>query len=223
MTKDILVVDGLSQAIEALWVNHRPSAEGDRPGVPDRAALAGVLAWGVAEALWWPLMPDLGVAVLALAGPRRWWRLAATATAGSVAGGAVAYRLGAGGRVPPLPLVTLRMVDTTARWLAEEGAAGVRRQPASGVPFKVFAYQAAAARVGLVPFVGVAGLVRGARMLAVAGAFAGCGQLIRRRCPERLQPAALAVAALLTVGGFVVGLSRVVAAWSENSERQEED
>jgi 1-acyl-sn-glycerol-3-phosphate acyltransferase len=223
MTKDILVADGLSQAIEALLVNHRPSAEGDRPGVPDRAALAGVLAWGLAEALWWPLMPDLGVALLALGGPRRWWRLAAAATAGSVAGGAVAYRLGAGGRVPPLPLVTPRMVDTTARWLAEEGAAGVRRQPASGVPFKVFAYQAAAARVELIPFVGVTGLVRGARMLAVAGAFAGCGQLIRRRCPERLQPVTLAVAALLTVGGFAVGLSRVVAAWSENSERQGED
>jgi hypothetical protein len=87
------------------------------------------------------------------------------------------------------------------------------------VPFKVFAYQAAAGGVELVPFVGVAGLVRGARMLAAAGAFAGCGQLIRRRCPQRLQPVALAVAALLTVGGFAAGLSRVVAGWSGDGER----
>jgi formate/nitrite transporter FocA (FNT family) len=49
-------------------------------------------------------------------------------------------------------------------------------------------------------------------MLAVAGAFAGCGLLIRRRCPERLQAAAMGGAALLTVVGFGVGLSRVVAA-----------
>jgi 1-acyl-sn-glycerol-3-phosphate acyltransferase len=223
MTEDMLVGVGPSRAMEPLSASHRPSAEGARSGVPDWVALAGVLAWGAAEALWWPLMPDLGIALLARSRPRRWWRLAVAATAGSVAGGAVAYRLGADGRVPPLPLVTPRMVDATARWLAEEGAAGVRRQPTSGVPFKVFAYQAAAARVELVPFVGVAGLVRGARMLAVAGAFAGCGQLIRRRCPEHLQPAASAVAALLTVGGFAVGLSRVVAGWSGDSERQRED
>jgi hypothetical protein len=112
------------------------------------------------------------------------------------------------------------MVEATRRWLAEEGAAGVRRQPASGVPFKVFAYQADAARVDPLPFLGVAGLVR-ARMLAVAGAFAGCGQLIRRRCPERLRSAVMAGAALLTVAGFGVGLSRVVAAWSEGGVQEE--
>ena len=190
--------------------------------VPDLAAEAGLVAWGAAEALWWPLMPDLGVALLALDGPRRWWRLAAAATAGSMAGGAVAYRLGAGGHVPPLPMVTSGMLDATARWLAEEGAAGVRRQPTSGVPFKVFAYQAAAARVELAPFVGVAGLVRGTRMLAVAAAFAGCGQLLRRRCPQRLQPAALAAAALLTICGFAVGLSRVVVGWSQDGDRRGE-
>lgn len=203
MSEDSVVADGLSQAMA--------------PRVPDRAAMAGAVAWGVAEALWWPLMPDLGVALLTLDAPRRWWRLAAAATAGSVAGGAVAYRLGADGRVPSLPLVTPRMVDTTRRWLAEEGAAGVRRQPASGVPFKVFAYQAAAAGVDLLPFLGVAGLVRGVRLLAVAGAFAGCGELIRRRCPERLRPAAMVGAALLSVGGFGVGLSRVVASWQEGA------
>lgn len=223
MTKDIVVADGLSEAIEPLSTTHRRHAGGGRPGVPDRVALAGVLAWGAAEALWWPLMPDLGVALLTLDAPRRWWRLAAAATAGSVAGGAVAYRLGADGRVPPLPLVTPPMVDATRRWLAEEDAAGVRRQPASGVPFKVFAYQAAAAGVDPLPFLGVAGLVRGARMLAVAGAFAGCGLLIRRRCPERLQPTAMGGAALLTVVGFGVGLSRVVAAWSEGGGVQEGD
>lgn len=58
-------------------------------------------------------------------------------------------------------------------------------------------------------------------MLAVAGAFAGCGQLVRRRCPGRRRPAALAVAAALTVGGFAVGLARVVAAWSDESEHRE--
>lgn len=57
-----------------------------------------VAGWGVAEALWWPLMPDLGVALLALGAPRRWWQLTGAGTAGSVAGGALAYRLGAAGR-----------------------------------------------------------------------------------------------------------------------------
>jgi 1-acyl-sn-glycerol-3-phosphate acyltransferase len=192
-----------------------------RAACDSRAAVAVAAGWGVAEALWWPLMPDLGVALLALGAPRRWWQLAGAATAGSVAGGALAYRLGSAGRVPSLPLVPPRMVETTARWLADEGPAGVRRQPASGVPFKVFAYQAAAAKLEPAPFLGVAGLVRGARMAAVAGAFAGCGRLIRRAAPERLQPAADTVAAALTVGGFALGLARIVAAWSRDSSQEQ--
>ncbi len=183
-----------------------------------RGAVAVAAGWGVAEALWWPLMPDLGVALLALGAPRRWWQLAGAATAGSVAGGALAYRFGAAGRVPRLPLVTPRMIAATQRWLAGEGAAGVRHQPASGVPFKVFAYQAAAAKVEPVPFLAVAGLARGARMVAVAAAFAGCGQVARRVSPRRLRPAADTVAAALTVGGFAVGLWRIVAAWSRPAD-----
>jgi len=65
------------------------------------------------------------------------------------------------------------------------------------VPFKVFAYQAASVKVEPAPFLGVVGLARGARMIAVAVAFAGCGQLVRRAVPERLRTAANALDGLV--------------------------
>ena len=40
MTKDIVVADGLREAIEPLSPTHRRHAQGGRPGVPDRVALA---------------------------------------------------------------------------------------------------------------------------------------------------------------------------------------
>jgi hypothetical protein len=90
----------------------------------------------------------------------------------------------------------------------------VRHQPASGIPFKVFAYQADRASVDPVPFAAVAGLARGARLFGVAAAFAGVGALIERAAPPRLHDRLLAGAGLATVAGFAIGLTKVVRHWS---------
>jgi 1-acyl-sn-glycerol-3-phosphate acyltransferase len=172
-----------------------------------RAALVVAALWGIAEAIWFPIVPDFFVAPLALACPARALPLVLAATAGSVTGGAVSYLVG-----PELlsvaPLVTSRMVDEAGGLLAREGAAALWEQPLSGIPYKVFALQAAPV-ADLLPFLTTTAAARGARILVVALLFA-LGGIICRRLLDRLYGLALA----LYAAAFFVGLARVVAAWS---------
>src|SRR5207249_6975453 len=107
-----------------------------------RRAVVLAFAWGLAEAIFFPVVPDVGVAVLALAAPSRFAVLGLAATAGSVTGSAGSYWLGAAGAagaVRHMPLVTGRMVDAADGWMHGAGAWGLWHQPWSGVPIKVFA------------------------------------------------------------------------------------
>ncbi|HVL90821.1 MAG TPA: 1-acyl-sn-glycerol-3-phosphate acyltransferase, partial [Actinomycetota bacterium] len=177
-----------------------------------RPALLLAFGWGAAEALVWPIVPDLLVAALALAAPRRAIPIAAAAVAGSVAGGLAAYglgALGAAGVLDHVPLVTGRMQAEAASRMTTDGAAGVLGQPWSGIPFKVFAYQAPAAGVDAGAFAVFAFLARAVRFLQVAAMFAA-GAILLRRWIDRLY--AWTLGAVLVV--FYYGLSRVVAAWS---------
>ncbi len=185
----------------------RPSYERARAFASSRAALALVFCWGVAEALAWPIVPDVAVALLAAAAPRRFVKLAAAAIAGSLCGGAIAWKIGPS-FLGALPLVTDRMSEQAATWLAVEGADAVARQPWSGVPFKAFAYQASE-HSALASFLGETFIARGLRFLEVGAVFAMVGILARRIAPRLYGAFAIGVLAF-----FFIGLGRVVAAWS---------
>ena len=181
-----------------------------------RTGLMLAFAWGVAEALFFPIVPDVGVALLAVAAPSRFLPLALASTGGSVAGGAVSYALGptpAGGwLLAHAPLVTDRMRGHALETLSSGGAGGLIGQPWTGIPFKVFGYQAAAAGVGFGSFLlnSIAG--RGFRIILAGGVFAGAAWVPQRLVPswvERLY--ALFVVAFLVL--FGVGLARVVSSW----------
>ncbi|HEV2889242.1 MAG TPA: 1-acyl-sn-glycerol-3-phosphate acyltransferase [Frankiaceae bacterium] len=98
------------------------------------AGLLLAFGWGLAEAIVWPLVPELLVALVAVSVPKAAPRLALAAAAGSLAGGLAAYALGAAGAHPPAPLTTPRMHAVAAAQLDAEGAAALRHQPFSGVP-----------------------------------------------------------------------------------------
>jgi 1-acyl-sn-glycerol-3-phosphate acyltransferase len=181
-----------------------------RRGAEHGGATALVGTWGIAEALWLPVMPDVAVAVVTLSAPRRWRLRALAAVAGSLAGGAVAHRVGAAGTRPPLLLVTPRMMAAVDRWLTEEGARGVLHQPLSGVPFKVFAYGAGLAGVSSAGLLTWAGVGRGLRLLGVAWVSGRVGRGIARR----RSPAAQLAATATTVIGFAIGLRAVVRRWT---------
>ena len=194
---------------------HRVPARRLARALAPRPSLA--FAWGVAEALFFPVVPDVGVALLAVAAPSRFLPLAFASTAGSVAGGAVSYALGptpAGAwLLANAPLVTDRMRQHALDALSSGGASPLIGQPWTGIPFKVFGYQAAGAGVGLGSFVATSLAGRGFRILLAGAVFAGAAWAPNRLLPgwvERLY--AFFVVAFLAL--FGVGLARVVSSWS---------
>ncbi len=177
-----------------------------------RAGLALLFAWGAAEALAWPIVPDAVVALLAVAAPRRALVLASAAVAGSVAGGLGAYALGSlfgSGLLEHLPMVTERMIEAVSGWFAVEGGAALRHQPLSGVPFKVFGLQAADHGVGVGAFAWGTVLARAPRIVLVGAAFGGLGAITRRRMPRFY-----GVFAVLFAAVFTASLAHVVRSWS---------
>jgi 1-acyl-sn-glycerol-3-phosphate acyltransferase len=176
-----------------------------------RAGIVTAFAWGLLEAIVWPIVPDFFVAPLAAAAPRRWWRLAVGAAAGSVCGGAISYLLGGTevGRslLAHAPLITDAMRARAAAWTSGAGALGLLHQPLSGVPYKTFALQASpVAPFGA--FVAVSLVVRAVRLIAVAGLFALVGRVMRRSL-ER----AYGTLVIVYCVWFAAGLWATVASW----------
>lgn len=215
------VAADLEAAVHSLAAGADPAADAHHPRRSFHAAArdlatsrrgpALLFSWAAAEALLFPVIPDLAIGLLAAAAPRRFVPLAVAGAAGSVVGGLVAYGLGAAGLVPPLlPLVTAGMAETAHALLAESGAAGVWAQPLSAVPYKAFAFAAPAHGVALLPFLAVTAVGRGARMLAVAAVLAALGAALRRWCPPRRLPAVYATATGLVLVLFTLGLAEIV-------------
>lgn len=175
-----------------------------------RHALRLVFAWAIAEALWWPLIPDFLVAPLALAAPTRWLVFAAAATAGSAVGGAVAFHLGGMGEWLPshAPLLTPRMHEQAVVWMTEGGAGALLKQPLSGIPYKVFAWNSSDLGLDLPAFVGMTLAARGLRIAAVAAVFAGGGIGFRRVWPRVFGAFLIAYSIV-----FASGLAATVNSW----------
>jgi 1-acyl-sn-glycerol-3-phosphate acyltransferase len=178
-----------------------------------RIALSGtgiliVAAWSFAEAIVWPLVPELVLFALVVAAPRAGIRLVPTAVLASMAGGLCTLALGMAGAAPAAPLVTERMRVAVAEQTAAEGALAVRHQPLSGIPFKVYAAEAGRAGVDPLPFLGAAIGHRGARIATVGAACTLLGAALRRWPQRYLQVVGTGS------GLFAIGLTLVVAAWT---------
>jgi membrane protein YqaA with SNARE-associated domain len=159
-------------------------------------------------------MPDAALVPLAASRPADWWRLALAAAGGSVFGGTASYLAGRWrGSGPPwsrLPMVRPAMLNAAGAWLADEGPSGLRHQPLSGVPFKVFAVIAGARGLPLLPFVGWALAVRGTRFGLVCLVSALLGRPLRpllRRHPRPML--------LIWSAAFALGLRRSVRSWEQ--------
>ncbi|WP_190085086.1 lysophospholipid acyltransferase family protein [Streptomyces longisporoflavus] len=176
--------------------------------ISTRRGLAAAFAWAFAEALSWPLMPELFLAIACVAVPRRALKLSLTALAGSLAGSLLALQLAASGAQLPNPLTTDRMRAEVRAELAAEGAAAVRHQPWNGIPFKVYAREAGRAGIAPQDWLAQSALSRGSRTLTVGLAFGAFGFLV-----HRLRRFYVLYLALLG-GGFTIGLALIVTGWS---------
>jgi 1-acyl-sn-glycerol-3-phosphate acyltransferase len=113
------------------------------------AATILLAVWALAEATFWPIIPDFLLAPVA-AGNRRRFRVPLVATiAGSAFGGAVLLMFAysnpseAEAFLRHLPLVTDSQISRATARLEALGTPAFLLQPWSGVPFKVWGVQAA--------------------------------------------------------------------------------
>lgn len=176
--------------------------------VTSRLGLPLAFCWAFAEALSWPLMPELLLGAVCVAVPRAALKMSIGALAGSLAGGLLALQLASSGVQLPAPLTTDRMRAEVRHELALEGAAAVRHQPWNGIPFKVYGAEAGRAGVPASDWLAASATARGSRTLTVGLGFAAFGLLMRRH--RRHYGRYLA----LLGGGFAVGLSLIVHGWS---------
>ncbi|MFE7038405.1 lysophospholipid acyltransferase family protein [Streptomyces atratus] len=176
--------------------------------VTSRRGVPLAFVWALAEALSWPLMPELLLGAVCVAVPRVALKMSLGALAGSLAGGLLALQLASAGVQLPAPLTTDRMRAEVRGELALEGASAVRHQPWNGIPFKVYGAEAGRAGVPALDWLGASAAARGSRTLTLGLGFAAFGLLMRRH--RRHYGRCL----ILLGGGFTVGLSLIVHGWS---------
>jgi membrane protein YqaA with SNARE-associated domain len=138
-----------------------------------------------AESSFFPIPPDVMLAPMTLAQPRRGWRLAFVTTVASVIGGLAGYAIGwlALGAIEPL-LMSLGYWDSYVRsteWFVTWGFLAVLAAGFSPIPYKVFTIAAGALHMFL-PAFALASLVgRGGRFFLVAGLIIWGGEPMERR------------------------------------------
>jgi len=176
--------------------------------VVSRTFLPVTFAWGVAEALSWPVIAEMSLVLLAVAVPRRVLPAAVALAAGSLVGVVLHAWLVRHGVHPPLPLTTARMQGTAAEHLAG-GPAGIWHQAFNGIPVKVYAAEAGRAGTDLAGLAVVAALERSARILGVGAVLALAARWLHPWLRRLYGPYLVVVAT-----GFVAGLTATVARWS---------
>ena len=173
-------------------------------------AEASLAAIAFAESSFFPVPPDLLLAPMALAHPRRAWRFALIATVASVLGGVLGYAIGAA------------LFDTLGQWLvnlygygakmealkqtyAEWGWLVILAKGATPIPYKLVTITSGLLGYNFPLFVALSVLTRGARFFLVAGALSWFGDPLREAM-ERNFAAVLGGFAALVVAGFVIAV-----------------
>ena len=173
-------------------------------------AEASLAAIAFAESSFFPVPPDLLLAPMALAHPRRAWRFALIATIASVLGGVLGYAIGAA------------LYDTLGLWLvnlygygakmealkqtyAEWGWLVILVKGVTPIPYKLVTITSGLLGNNFPLFVALSVLTRGARFFLMAGALTWFGDPLRAAM-ERNFAAVLGGFAALVVAGFVIAV-----------------
>lgn len=118
----------------------------------------GAAFWGFAEATLFFIVPDVYLSAVGLRDLRKALWACLYALAGALVGGFVMYHWGASDNAGALevlhriPAISDKMSLWVKTDLAEKGVWAVFLGPLFGVPYKLFAAQAASSGLGLIPF-----------------------------------------------------------------------
>jgi membrane protein YqaA with SNARE-associated domain len=173
-------------------------------------AESALAAIAFAESSFFPIPPDVLLAPMALANPKRAWRYALIATVASVVGGMLGYAIGA------------LLYNTVGQWLinlygygakvdalkqtyAQWGWLVILIKGATPIPYKLVTIVSGLLGYNFPLFVALSVLTRGVRFFLVAGVLRWFGEPLRMAL-ERNFAAALAGFVALVVAGFVIAI-----------------
>ena len=161
-----------------------------------------------AEASCFPIPPDLLLLPMGLAQPRRAWRFAAIATAGSVLGGGLGYVIG-DTLFNQLAQPILRLYHYEAGFAAFQagfahwGAGVILIQGLLPVPYPIVTIACGAAKYNFFAFIGLSVISRGGRFFLEATLLRYFGEAAREFIEKRLVLVTTAVGVLI-VGGILL-------------------
>lgn len=159
-----------------------------------------------AESSFFPVPPDVMLAPMSLANPRRAMAFALLTTLTSVAGGLFGYAIGLFAIDAILPWLQASRYwpayETAVAWFDEWGVWAVLIAGFSPIPYKVFTIAAGALSMALLPFT-IASLVgRGLRFFLVAGLMAWGGERMEAMLQRYVDRLGWATVALVVVAGI---------------------
>jgi membrane protein YqaA with SNARE-associated domain len=141
-------------------------------------------ALSFAESSFFPIPPDVMLAPMVLAQPKRAWYLASLTTITSVVGGILGFAIGvvAIDSVTPV-LERLGYMDEfqhAQEWFLKWGFWAVLLAGFSPIPYKIFTIAAGAMAMPFLPFVAASAVGRGARFFLVSALIAWGGEPFER-------------------------------------------
>jgi len=163
-----------------------------------------------AESSFFPIPPDILLAPMALADPRRAWRFALIATVASALGGMLGYAIGAllydtvGQQLVNLYGYGAKMAalkETYAQW----GWLVILVKGVTPIPYKLVTITSGLLGYNFPLFVALSVVTRGARFFLVAGALSWFGEPLRKAMEQNFA-AVLGGFAALVVAGFIIAI-----------------
>jgi membrane protein YqaA with SNARE-associated domain len=133
-----------------------------------------------AESSFFPIPPDVMLAPMSLATPKRAWYFAALTTLASVLGGLLGYLIGLFAFDFIQPFLHewgyWQAYERAQAWFDEWGFWAIFLAGFSPIPYKIFTISAGVISMALLPFLLASAIGRGARFFLVAGLMAWGGE-----------------------------------------------
>jgi membrane protein YqaA with SNARE-associated domain len=163
-----------------------------------------------AESSFFPVPPDVMLAPMCLASPRRAWRFALLTTLASVAGGLFGYAIGYFAIDLLMPWLQRGShwpsYQRALEWFDDYGFWAIFVAGFSPIPYKVFTIAAGGLSMALLPFTLASAIGRGGRFFLVAGLMAWGGERMEATLRQYVDRIGWATVALIAAGAGVYAL-----------------
>lgn len=152
--------------------------------VLSRAAFVLALAWGLAEATFFFIVPDVLLTLIACRALKPALKATTFALLGALLGGALMYVIGrrdpvnAQAFLDHIPAITPALVSRVSSQVGENGLWAVLLGPLKGIPYKIYAVEWGAREESLVTFVLISIPARGVRFFLAAVFARGIARVI---------------------------------------------